>query len=227
MSSRPRRRAPKRVASNARNMSSGLERVDTELKKLVVMQNQQCRYPLPNTLDVPFPMLKQHTFSTVAARFAFNVVASTTAASNGGYYFALSQLNLSTSFTQLFDRYRVLHIQLQFCPQVAAPTGGGPLITSIDYDDSSTPSVEIQQRDTNLTVPVGTYFERSYIPRLATAAYSGSFTGYANTPPTMWIDSSSPNVQFYGLKYSLPVQTTATTVYSVTYKVHLQFKNNF
>jgi len=215
-------------APRATTLKSALSPLDEDMKRLLLSQAQQARYATPNVLDVQFPRMKQHTYSTVCTAFAFTVTASTTATAAGGYYFSLNSLNLYTSFTQLFDRYRVLDIQLQFNSQVNAPTGGGPLITAIDYDDASTPSVEIQQRDTALSVPVNQYFERTFKPRIALGAYAGTaFTGYANVSPNQWIDSSSPNVQYYGLKYFLPIQTTAGVVYSVTARVHLQFKNNF
>jgi hypothetical protein len=172
--------------------------------------------------------MRQDIYNTVANATVFTIASSATANTAGGYYFALNQFNLQTSFTQCFDRYRVLHIQLQFNPQVSGPIGGGPLITAIDYDDASSPSAEIQQRDTAMVTPVGQYFERTFTPRCAMAAYAGStFSGYVNTPSSVWIDSSTPSVQYYGLKYYLPIQTTATTIYTVTARVHLQFKNNF
>jgi len=223
MSTRNSQRRHKRKAQTRAKPTQMVE----QMKELVQLNRQQLRYGAPDTVDVIFPTVRPKVYSTVVNAFAFTITSSTTAVTAGGYYTALSQLPQSASFINCFDRYRILMVNLQFTPQVSSPTGGGGLITAMDYDDASIPTMEIQQRDTAMVTPVASYFERTYVPRLALAAYGGTFTSYANMAPNIWVDCASSSVQYYGLKYVLPIQATAATVVSVSARIHIQFKNNF
>jgi len=72
------------------------------------------------------------------------------------------------------------------------------------------------------TVP----FTRVIRPRSAVAAYSGTFTSYANKYG-QWVDTASPSVQFYGLKAAITGSTfsTSTKVYEVEATVTIKFKS--
>lgn len=205
---------------------SPMESVHNDLLQLIRVNRQQINFGQPNVADSIFPTIKQHVYVTVVNTVLGTITTSTTASISSGFQFRLSDLPQASVFTSSFDRYRFLDAQLQFNPTVAAPTSGGPLITAIDYNDASAPSVEIQQRETAMTTPIGQYFERTLKPRQAVAMYGGStFTSYANVYG-MWIDANSPSTPHYGLKYYVPVQATATTIYSVSARIHVQFKNN-
>lgn len=223
-------RHPRRLGNRRRpqSRSRGDSKVTADLDQLAVYQRQQLRYGAPAVLDIVYPSLKQKTY-TFSINYNAGAITLGTVNLAQSYNFQLSALPLSSSFTNMFDRYRVLMWQLQFNP-VNMPTAmyTAPIVTAIDYDDASTPSAEIQQRDTALTVPIGQYFERTLQPRLAVAAYSGAFTSYANMPSNTWIDSGSPSVQFYGIKiFSYQTTATNTNIYNVSARVLLQFKNNF
>lgn len=201
-----------------------------DLGEIIQLQKQQIRFGIPNTPDIEFPVVdrsKPHTF--VVGYQVGTISGSSSAPATGAYSFMLSQFPSAGLFSQLFDRYRIMAVNVQFQPNSGGipPTSGGPLITAIDYDDTNTPTGELQQRDTAMQVPNGTYFERTLQPRIAAAAYSGAFSSYANLPANTWLDTASAGVQYYGLKYYLPIQSGNASLYTVTARIMVQFKNNF
>jgi hypothetical protein len=201
-----------------------------DLKELVLMQKQQIRFGMPNEPDVEFPVISRHKVYTFVVGYQVGTISgSSTVPAAGAYAFMLSQFPSSGLFTQLFDRYRLMAVNLQFQPISGGlpATTGGPLVTAIDYDDTNVPNGELQQRDTAMQTPNGVYFERTLTPRIAAAAYSGAFSSYGNLPATTWIDTASGNVQYYGIKYYLPIQSGNSQLYAVTARVMVQFKNNF
>lgn len=219
-----RRRSRRRSSSGRTTVNT--QKVQDEMMDLIDLQRQQLRFGAPNVRDVEFPRMKQHVYTMVGNCTPVGISGSTTAAVAAGLYFSLASLPNYTILTGCFDRYRVLYLQFQFQP-VSVSATGLPLCTAIDYDDSSTPSGEIYQRDTAMVTPLNTYFERTCKPRMALAVYSGSFTSYANHTANEWVDSGSPNVQYYGLKYYLPMQSSAVQLYTISVRCLLQFKNNF
>jgi len=171
-------------------------------------------------------MMKQKKYTFSVNDDIIVLTSSTAAATSGGFNFTIGGLPNAGNLIGLFDRYRILMINLQFNP-TGVVTTGGPIVTAIDYDDSASGSASLVERDTALVVPIGRYFERTLAPRIATAVYSGAFTSFANLPPTTWLDSGSPNVQYYGVKYFIPIQNVSAAIYQVTGRYLLQMKNNF
>jgi len=201
--------------------------VVTELKDLLEYQRQQLRYGRPNVEDVLFPSIKpkKYSFSVSYPLTALN--ASSTLATVASYAFTLNALPNYVAFANLFDRYRILSVNLQFLPNAMNVAINGTVTTAIDYDDTSSPTAELTQRDTALTVPFGTYFERTLNPRAASALYGGSaFTSYGNVYGE-WVDTASSGVQYYGLKAYVPIASANGNILNITAKLLIQFKNNF
>jgi len=222
-------RNKKTSGSKKRSHKAGAKGAEAKIQELIDLQKQQLQYAEPNIRDIMFPTLSRGTkYSFIVSVSGSTIsVVSTGAPTAGGLSFSLNTLSQSSSFTGLFDRYRILNIQVQFNPTL---TGNltVPITTAIDYDDAATPTTEIAQRETALTVPTSRYFERSFTPRIAVAAYSGTFTGYANMSSKQWLDASSTGIQYYGLKYYIPGQAvTSSQVYTITVRYFLQCKNNF
>lgn len=130
---------------------------------------------------------------------------------NQGWDFFLSQLPNYTEFTNLYDQYKISRIKVKFIytansqnvTTAAAITALPNLLTVIDNNDSaalSTSGDYCQYRSfkiRRLDKPCSVYFK----PQFDIAAYSGAFTSYAQK--TGWIDSNSPNVKHYGLKFAV------------------------
>lgn len=168
------------------------------------------------------------TFSRTCAKPL--IAALTTNDVLGTMVFALSDLPNYTEFTSLFDQYRIIEVEVRFIPY-AGNSACGPygyskpdLLVVADYDDATPPAttagllqyenLQIVHGNAPLTVRVR--------PHAALAAYSGAFTSYANVEH-MWMDSGSPNVQHYGVKYSLTQAQGATDLSTyqpwATYKI--------
>jgi hypothetical protein len=206
------------------NLTQELGSLVKLLKENNLIERQQLRYGQPNTMDIEFPMVRPRSYTVVSNVTLPIITTSTSVPMGGAYAFTLSQLPNYTVFTACFDRYRILCVQVQFNP---AATVTSDLSTAIDYDDANSPTAEIQQRDTGMVVPCGNYFERTFRPRIAVAAYSGAFTSYANMPSNLWIDCASPQVQYFGLKYYVPVSASNSNIYLPTARFLIELKNNF
>lgn len=126
--------------------------------------------------------------------------------------FALSDCPQSTTFTALFDQYRITEVIVRFLPTSAqfgpstSATDYPKLLTIIDYDDNTTPSNadELRQYDTCMTSPNQQALQRVLVPRAAIAAYSGAFTSYAQSMPGQWFDCASDGILHYGVKWYAP-----------------------
>jgi hypothetical protein len=177
--------------------------------------------------DVPaMPLRTYHTRScsipavteecVVRGTYTAALVAQAVSAQNPTYYFALSNFNVGTGF---WDQYRIDAIRFTIAPTNNAiglvtnsSTTLTPLYCVIDYDDSTgLGSANAAAAYANCVVlNPGESLERVFRPRIAVAAYNGTFTGYANSE-SMWCDAASNTVQHYGIKLYIPGVTAAQT----------------
>lgn len=171
-----------------------------------------------------------HFYQTVDFPSAF----SAGTASNGVYSFA-PNLNtiLSTQLTALqaiFDQYMIedCEVWVEAQNQTSTPVGqiGGKLYTVVDYDDlSNLTSVGQALSYSNC---VATSFNqghyRRWKPHVALAAYSGTFTSYANVK-SIWIDIASPAVQHYGVKVYTDFTSTSTVTFDIRVRLRIGVRN--
>jgi hypothetical protein len=138
------------------------------------------------------------------------ITSSAAVETDGAISFALNNLTGYTSITTLFDQYRITGVNIKFIPsQLVYTAAAQPMFTVLDYDDA-TPVVvsSLAQYDTLKIAPASAYFERSLKPRTAVAAYAGAFTSFGNVS-NMWMDSASPGVLYYGVKYGILASANA------------------
>jgi hypothetical protein len=102
----------------------------------------------------------------------------------------------------------------------------------IDYDDNSNPANanELLEYENCKVDRLDKIVSRTFSPRFASAAYSGAFTSYANSDPNTWIDTGSPGVLYYGMKFCLNSPSwVAGSTYSgalkIISRVHLECKD--
>jgi len=148
---------------------------------------------------------------------------------DGAKYFILNDLTQVSSFTSLFDQYKIEEIEIWWSTTASGLVGASDntrWLNVIDYDDANAltfnqllqyPNVEDLSRNE------GCY--RRFRPHIATAAYNAGspvFSGFANE--TGWIDSGSPSVQHYGAKVALSA-TASTYVLTLRARFHLAFRN--
>jgi len=141
---------------------------------------------------------------------SFNIVDSAAPVHNA-YAFSLSSLPNYSEFVNLYESYKISRIKVQFIfssnsqdVNTGASVFALPNIVGvIDQNDNTaltTYNDYLQYKFCKirrLDKPMSFYFK----PMFDVAAYSGVFTSYAQK--TGWIDTSSPSVLHYGLKFML------------------------
>lgn len=196
----------------------------TLLKELVEYNKQQINRPMPTKPDVEIlrQSKRDKIYTFWEAYVGPSIITSSTLEVDTPINILFSNLGNSASYAAVFDTYRILQVTVEFFPQ-STPTISQPSVyTVIDYDDSAASTISALQRyDTLQVVPMGTYFQRTFNPRIATAAYSGVFTSFAQSKSS-WIDMASTSVIHYGIKTGVPptsaVQTAYTTVVNVVFQ---------
>jgi hypothetical protein len=157
------------------------------------------------------------------------IVTSLALATFATFSFSLSQLDQVASLVAVFDQYRIDEIEMWLFPHLssnnAASGNPGLLATVIDYDDSNALTTFAQALDyTNCLTSSGLMGHyRRFRPHLATAAYSGVFTSFANDEET-WIDAASTGVLHYGVK-SAAATTSSVETYDAIVRFHVSLRN--
>jgi len=168
--------------------------------------------------NLPFNITQEANAGTL-------VTTSTSTPSFGSLYFTVAGLDQISSLTAVFDQYRVNMVEAWILPFFGTSNGYTSYASVIDYDDASNLTTYAQALDyTNVVeTQISNGHYRKFVPHIAVAAYSGSFTSYENvTAP--WIDCSSTAVQHYGLKIASPATSVSSTI-TATYRLHVSFRN--
>jgi hypothetical protein len=144
-----------------------------------------------------------------------------------GSYVPLSLFDNYLEYASLFDQYRIDEVEVWIEPQISQSTSmpnTGVLITAVDLDDANTPAaiatVQDKQGAIQSTCYAGHYHK--WKPHMAVAVYSGTFTSFSNAPAN-WIDSASPSVQHYGIKYATE-PTSVIINFNLTFRAKVSFR---
>lgn len=183
-----------------------------------------------NTNQRPTPAPRDPVFRVTRMLDNGILTSNTVADIFPNYNYALQYLTAYSEFTALFDQYRITRIETTFMPTITEISALGSftnsyLLTAIDYDDSNayaTLNDALQVATASIT-PLTKPVTRGFSPRLALAAYSGTFTSYAQAPPGQWVDCASPGVQHYGLKCAVPL-TGSIQTWRVLHRYFLEFR---
>jgi len=145
----------------------------------------------------------------------------------GGQNFQLNTLPQVTTFTSLFDQYRITRIQAWL--QVNQTNNGGHtgyFYSAVDYDQSGAPSSlgALQQYQNVKMANFQNGHYHDFVPHVAMAAYSGAFTSYANQG-NQWLDSNSPTIQHYGLVFGVGATTDNGITFALNVRLHFEFRN--
>lgn len=221
MSGRRPNTRPKRTSRRSQNvpLAQGLRNLNETLRALTITTRTQGVPDKPDRIPMSMPRRKQIitiTRSVKKAEIFVGNVETTGAAS-----FALSDLPSYTDFTSLFDQYRICQITARFLPGVSlfgastTTTDIPDLHTAVDLDDDTAPATvdTLRQFATHQVTPNQQYVERVWTPRFAVATYSGTFTSYSLAPSGQWIDSNSPGVLHYGVKWGMTPVSVASGQY--------------
>jgi len=131
---------------------------------------------------------------------------------------SLGLLDQASTFTALYDQYRIVRVDYRFRPMFrsenfVASTDLAPLLYVVaDYDDNTNPStLAVLRQYQNIQIHEYEAFNYSIIPHCADALYSGSvFTSFGNVT-TPWIDVASTGVVHYGIKVGITAANTGQT----------------
>jgi len=184
------------------------------------------------TASCPRPVV---TESCIVRSLANTTISQSNAANSvNSFNFQLANANVGVGF---FDQYKIVAIRAVICPQNNAiglvTNSSTSLLTMyvcIDYDDSNNLiSVAAAEAYSNcIALQPGESCERLFKPRIATAAYAGAFTSYANMAD-VWLDANSNSVQHYGMKTFVPQATAAQTLlqsWSLSFEYFIQFRKS-
>lgn len=218
--SRARNNRRSRSSQIPRPIDSGLKELNSTMKDLIVTTQTRS---IPSLRDIQ-PMKRKkfqvHTFQVKVDKG--NITANLTG-TNGAFFFSLNDTPAPTDYTSLFDQYRIQQVQIEFMPSVqpfgpsTTTTDLPVLLTTIDYDDATAQSfATLQQSETAQVVSDQTYHQRTLTPRFAISGYGGVFGSFALAPVGSWVDSNSPAVQYYGVKWA----TSPVSVVSGTYVLY-------
>lgn len=206
-------------------------KVNSQLDQLIQYESSQTLASQPAVTDVQYPRLNPNQVYTFERSWQIGTVQLATAPLDtfGSIFTQLDDLPGYTEFTALFDLYRFDKLQIDFIP--TQQTGySGNLVTVIDYNDASVPVsiANLMQYQTAQQNAAGSTVRRVFTPRIDLAAYSGSaFTSYA-TAAMQWIDTASPDVIHYGVKWGVQgiiAQISTDVKWIINAKAIIQFKN--
>jgi hypothetical protein len=154
-----------------------------------------------------------------------NTATPTFAAQN----FALANFASAAQYASAFDQYRICMVEAVLRPTNNLVTVGsnlGEVTVVIDYDDSNalTSVSQALEYDNQVTVPGYLPVRRCWKPRIAMAAYQGTFTGYVNASD-QWLDMANTGIQYFGLKTAWTSVTASTLpTYDLITRAHVQFR---
>jgi len=227
---------------NNRAKSAQKRRIRAEQVLLPTAQAQYGTVALA-TSDLTGPIIRELSkFSTTGTqiykyRQFYGAVTTSVQLANANTYgslqFNLAGLDNASAFETLFDQYRIDCVEVTFSPLITMNVTPGivfpRLYTVIDYDDYVAPTslAYLRQYDSCIISPPGSGVVRTLCPASALAAYTGTFTGYANRQ-RQWIDIASPTAQHYGIKFAIEAALTGQTVlqsYDIDIVTYISFKS--
>jgi hypothetical protein len=189
----------------------------------------------PGQASLPGSLKLNRVFQVTQTVYAATgIQSSTTVSVTGEIVFKASDLPQWSSFSALFDQFKIKRVTLLFRPvanqlytgtAISVPT----MATAIDQTGNGTPSTtnQVLEYESALLVSATTPFTRTLVPKALLQMYLGvASTSY--TPVSRWIDcATGGGTPHYGVIYSLnasPVATSAYT-YQVDVRYEMMFKN--
>jgi len=174
----------------------------------------------------PIPPKNHQMVITKCIDLGTILTSSVTVPVSVGLNFTLNAVPEVSSFTTLFDQYKIEEVECFIFPEGNTNNNGLDTVWAsvLDYDDSASLTTLTQALDYDTVrvteFNVGHY--RRFKPRIAAAAYSGAFTSFANLSAP-WIDCGSPSVQHYGIKILTEPSITAAGVRAIA-RLKLRFR---
>ncbi len=160
---------------------------------------------------------------------------------NAAVAFQLSDVAGYTSWTSIFDQYRVKEVLLRFkarsnavsVQNTAAPNSAVPtayIVRDLDDNSALTQVSDALQYDTCQTFNGEEDCVVIYEPSVTPAIYSGgAFSGYGiQKAADGWLDVANPSIPHFGIKLcvgGLTASTTSSWVWDMTCEAIVEFQN--
>jgi hypothetical protein len=175
------------------------------------------------------PSLRTFEFHSVETIPSANLFTTSAAVPTfAATYFTMSQCDNQSSFSAVFDQYRITMIEVLIEPQVSEvlspATDVGEYISTVDIDDANVPTVYLELGGySNSVQSKGTqaHYHR-FVPSVAVAVYSGAFTSFASSS-SLWLDCASNTIQHYGIKVAASTAAQIQT-YNIVSKLHISWR---
>jgi len=164
---------------------------------------------------------------TVEDTFTVSNFLTTSTATNSYAALAptLGNFSMNSAYTALFDQYRIDQLEVFVEPiNAQGSTSYGEVFTAVDLDDANAPTtLSIGDKQEALVGLGAAGRKHRWLPHVAIAEYSGTFTSYGNIPAT-FIDSASPSVQHYGFKMAAAPTPLQVVTYALTCRAVITFR---
>jgi len=196
--------------------------------------NRNQRISAASQVQRPLPSVDRiHSFRQLGYSVSIAQVANAT--SLGSLSFILTQATNYSGFADLYDTYRVDYLEYTFRPLMNAVGLSAPattiaprILTVIDYDDNTTPTLSAMLEYSTLQMHTFQTFTRRIKPCILTGAFNGTTVTASVTTEAPWLDCAVGNIPHYGLKYAIDAGAVAQTLlqtWVVDLFVGLSFKN--
>ncbi len=172
-------------------------------------------------------------------KVAQQITVNTGSAEQGqSFTFKLSDLLQATEFARLFDSYRLNGVKITMAPLTNSDITVNPsykIMTAIDLDDDSTPTVAQMLQRSNVKIKTVTsggnnpqVFSSYLRPRYLTQLYeTGASTGYGQGPRKQWLDCADPSIPHYGFKivWDTDPQLNYDVIWQFYFTYYIEFKS--
>jgi hypothetical protein len=172
------------------------------------------------------PQLREFVVAQKFNQAAFTNTAAVTV--YGAFSTNVAQMPDIASFRTLFDKYKLLKVEIYFVPYLADMNTTSVastiprLHTVVDQDDETAPASisELEQYSTYAMCRGTQPLYRTYKPRAIMAIYQSAIaTSYA-VAPDVWLDLANETIPHYGCKYAFAASSVAN-IFGYTVEVVL------
>jgi len=241
-------RNPRPVRAKKISQTELMNLLQKEGKEKIMIVAATARLKIPKPLhtkfrtrqEVLFPNISTGITSGGSTQMSYIAQATPGALVFGAMAFSLQDLDQVTSFTSLFDQYRIDRVIVQvkthnnfssFNTSSAANSAPPTTFWVIDRDDSNalTTLAQARQYDNVQDACLTDHVEIDLEPSVTPAIYAaGAFSGYGITRTGVWLDCNNVSIPHYGVKFAITELTalaTDTYFWDIEFYYYVSFRN--
>jgi len=242
------RKGKKKGPQKSMTQNQIINTLQKEGRERIIVIAATARLPIPRPLHsqfrtrqmVLFPNISNGLTTGGSTQSTYIAQASAATLEFGSAAFSLQDLDQVTSFTAVFDQYRIDRVVVQVKTRnnlltfnnVSGANATPPqTFWVVDRDDSSvlTTLAQARQYDNVQEATAMDNVEIDLQPSVTPAVYaSGAFSGYAIVRTGMWLDCNNVSIPHYGVKWAISELTAAATdayYWDVFFYYYVSFRN--